>query len=288
MITIHNNNDERYVSSKDLHKVLSYSQKNYARDMQKWLNTPYLFPNKTEFSLPVKNYDYIPSSRMRSGDYQGVINGIFADDFLIRLELAKLIALDSNSRFKQRFVQWLLTLENKVENLQYVSKDLVLALLEMARLCSYIDNQFKYYREHKDIWMEFLEKGEYAEFDKWRNQILKIDYYKKVEEQYHISYVIGKARTKIERLAFLDSLESVRNSMFDYLKIVMHRIDPLFHRSTEKALDLANFTRKMYESFGMKVDLKPRHYKPNEQIDMFRDIETIDYDLIAKGLAQLT
>lgn len=75
--------------------------------------------------------------------------------------------------------------------------------------------------------------------------------------------------------------------MFDFLKIIMHRIDPLYHKSTEKALDLANFTQKMYKQFGMTVDLKPRHYRRSEQMEMFRDIEAIDYSLIKRGLKQL-
>lgn len=284
MITIHKFNEERYVTSKDLHKILDYSPSHYARDVEKWIGTMYLFPNKQEFTLPVKNYDFI---QFEDRDYDSLISRSMSLEYWIRLELAKLIALDSQSKFKQKFVQWLLSLESKVENLQLVSRDLVLALLEIAKLCSYIDNQISFYKEHKEIWLEFLERNEYAEFDKWRNRILQINSYKEIENQYHINAIFGKARTKIERLAFLDSLESVRNSMFDFLKIIMHRIDPLYHKSTEKALDLANFTQKMYKQFGMSVDLKPRHYRRSEQMEMFRDIEAIDYSLIERGLKQL-
>jgi hypothetical protein len=134
MIQIHYINNGRYCSSRDLHGVLKLNPINYARDVKRWITSTYLFQGKKQLIRPVARYDYIlganegHSSLMKSGENQGfnrlTKEGNFAGEFMIRLELVKLITLYGKSKVKDLFVQWLLSLDEKYENHEMVSPDL--------------------------------------------------------------------------------------------------------------------------------------------------------------------
>ena len=117
--------------------------------------------------------------------------------------------------------------------------------------------------------------------------LLKIDRSETIKSKYHISANIGNLNTKIEQIAFLDSLQSIRNAVFDAIKMVFNKVDPLFPKSEEKALDLANFTREMFQSAGLTPDIKHKHYRRGDQMELFGKIENIDFSLIDKAIVAL-
>lgn len=298
--------EERYVSSKDLYNVLELNLGNYAANLKAWFSKEYLFQGKKEFSLPVKFYDYILiteqkpahlplgpvalSDLLSSNGYSYPTRSELSskkkpsEDYLIRLEFAKLIALDSSSRFKKQFVQWLLSLDAKLENNQLLSRSTLLGLMEMVKLCTYIDNQLTYYKNHKATFFELKEEDDsWNEFDLWRNRVLKLLNDAELTEQYiKIKGVKpSKHMTKIEKYAILDTLESIRASLFDFLVPQVNNIS--------KAKDLSSFVKELFQQAGVtQFDIKPKGYSPNGQLDLFRGIQEIDVRLVSQTLKELS
>ncbi len=289
MIQIHYINDGRYCSAKELHKVLNFNPAHYARDVKKWLTSEYLFQGKKQLTKPVANYDYRQfiaensnSPSMVSVDNQIVKfqpkGGNFASEFMIRLELVKLITLHGNSKVKDLFVQWLLSLEEKFENHELVSPDLICGLLELAHLCTYMDNQIQYYNEHRRFTQEQVEDNKYYEFDVWRNAVLKIENATAVKSQYKTMGRIGNLITKREQQSSIDGYKGIRDAIFDFVKLCYNQIDYYFPESTEKSLTLANMTERIMKVAreGQRPDIKPRGYVSTAQLDLYREDKGAD------------
>jgi phage anti-repressor protein len=284
MLQLHYYNENQYVNSKELHTVLQLNQTNYSRDLKAWLSAEYLFQGKSEFSLPVRNYDYINSSYTTNAHYQPHITEVVG----LRLEFAKLITLDSKSPLKKQFVQWLLSLEAKVESFQLMSRELILGLLEISKLCTYIDNQLAYYAEHKRLYFQNKEEEDgWDEFDKFRNSVLGLMTLGEVRAQYEERYLRkpSKELTKIELNSILNSLQSLRASMFDFLA---QQSSTYSNANALRARDLSSFVVQLYRAVGIdSVDIKPRGFSESGQLNMFYKSEDIDFMLISKTVKQI-
>lgn len=293
-------NDEKYIWAKFLHRELNLDEIHYSRNIQKWLSLKYLFQNTREYKLPVENYHFYPASKVHNKSNNSIQSigslisnlhllrpeneksrGNFSEDYLVHLELAKLIVVNSKSKFKDKLIQWLFSLESKVENYKLISQETILGLLEISKFCTYIDSQLEYYKKHKDAYFEFKEPDDdWKEFDRWRNSILQLDDFWKTRKDYDKIKQVGNLTTKIERIAMMDSLTSIRNSLFDFLAVAL---SPYTNSNLLKARDLANFVQNIYHTIGVqKVDIMPRNYLKNGMRDMFEKYTEIDMMLIYK------
>lgn len=305
-------NEDRYVWAKSLHLALELSENQYSRDIKRWFSTKYLFQNNREYKEPVKNYDYFQSKdlvgkigvkepqsisslisdivhpTLMSSENKGP--GNFSENYLIRFELAKIITVNSNCKLKDKLVQWLLSIEADLENNQIITRKSLLGLMEMVKMCTYIDNQLEYYKQHKKKFFEGKESEDsWKEFDNYRNSILKLF----SESQLNAKYIELKKETpkssytKIEKYAIVDGLESIRASLFDFLT---QRFDPYGHKNILKARDLADFVKQVFESAGVTdFNFKPKNYNPRGQLNLFVPIEEIvDIKLISQAIKELS
>lgn len=265
-----------------------------------------MFQGKDDFSYPVENYDFFDSPSVESRKDSDIvsigdlINSSFgqsressknlkdnsAKDYMIRLELSKLIALDSESTNKKKYVQWLLSIENKVENFKLISQDMILGILEISKFCTYIDTQLEYYKAHKDAHFELKEEDDdWKAFDQWRNRLLQLDDLWKTRKEYDKIKQFGNLQTKIERIAMMDSLTSIRNALFDFLAVAL---TPYTHPNLMKARDLANFVKSIYDTLGVtRVDILPRNYGKNGMRDLFEKHHDIDFLLVHRTVKNL-
>lgn len=300
MIQIHYVNNGRYCSSKDLHQVLKLNPAHYTRDVKKWLTSTYPFQGKKELTKPVANYDYrllaeqSHSPLMMSVDNQ-TFNRLtkeskFSGEFMIRLELVKLVTLYGKSKVRDQFVRWLLSLDEMVESHELISPDLLFGLLELAKLCTYIDRQLQYYNDHKKTWQELIEDNRFHEFDVWRNKVLDIPNANTIKTKYREMVRIGNLVSKREQESSIDPYKSIRNAIFDFIKVQYQQIDYYFPESTEKALTLANMTQRILKLAGGTPDIKPRGYEVTNQLEIGKDrieeeprIETVSR-LITKNI----
>jgi hypothetical protein len=303
-IQIVTHNDERYVWVKDLYKELELRPSNYASNLKAWFSKEYLFQGKKILTVPVKNYDYIHiddierQSSIKTPASIGQLlsdsvhsyptrseqgrRGKYAGNYLIRLEFAKLITLESSSSLKKQFVHWLLSVEAQLEGNQLLSKSTMFGLMEIVKLCTYIDNQLAYYKDHKANYFESKEpEDSWNEFDRWRNSVLGLLSEADLTEEYiKIKGVKpSKSLTKIEKLAILDALGRIRSSMFDFLSLQLQ---------IKQARDLSDFVKVLFEKAGVtQFDMKPKGFSPNGQLDLFRGIQEIDVKLITQTLREL-
>lgn len=289
MIKIHYINNGRYCSSRDLHKILELNHAHYARDVKKWVNSSYLFQGKAQLTKPVYNYDYLPmtenqySPRMVSIENERVKGrnrvGNFSEEFMVRLELVKLVTLHGNSKVKDLFVQWLLSLDNMVESHELISQDMLFGLLELSRLCAYMDRQMQYYAEHKKTWQDIVEDNRFWEFDVWRNRVLDSSSAQTIREQYKKMSRIGNLGSKREQENSINPYKGIRDAIFDFIKVQYHQIDYYFPESTEKALTLANLTQRILEKAGGTPTIKPKGYVATGQIEIGKDCPDAEPDI---------
>jgi hypothetical protein len=200
-----------------------------------------------------------------------------------------LIALDTNSIFKKQFVQWLLSLDAKVESFELISRQSLLGLMEIVKMCTYIDNQLFYYKSHKTKYFEFKEDdNKWDEFDKFRNSLLKLGTTSSLNAKYFekVGKIPTSKLTKIEKLAIVDALESIRSGLFDFLSM---QFEPYTSKNIHKAKDLADFVKKMFDVAGIdNFDFKGKGYDRNGiQYDLFRKVDDIDLMLISQTIKLL-
>lgn len=302
-------NEDKYVWSKDLHRALDLADSNYSKNVEGWLNNDYLFLGKYDFSKPVRNYDYflegdIGRSAQLSSPFKTIGSlipsfsgqsetvekrrGNFSTNYLLRLEFSKLIALDSNSKQKKVYVQWLLSLEARLEKYQLISQQALLGLMEMVKMCSYIDNQLQYYKTHKNKYFEEKDADDsWKDFDRFRNSIMQIMDERQIDNVYSDMFnSTPKTKlTKIEKLAIIDSLESVRSSLFDFLT---QQLTPYTFSNISRAKDLANLVQKMFDAAGVhKIDIKGRGETTTSQLNLFYKVEDINLRLIQQTVNEL-
>jgi hypothetical protein len=108
-----------------------------------------------------------------------------------------------------------------------LSHDQILFLVRLKEVFKYVAHQELIEDAHKDVFVaQSKARNAFAEFHGWRNKILDIEP-KVIDErvkQYCIDNRIALTKSmlrksKNEKLLMLDSYESVRNAVWDFLKI---------------------------------------------------------------------
>lgn len=117
-----------YVSAIEFHKLLDLSDKNYSRNIRKWFfEDDYLFQGEMVIINPRENIDYFlhstlfPNNHKRSSLMRSAENVNVRQEYYLSKELSKLIAINSKSHIKKKYVQWLLEQEAKIESLEYLT-----------------------------------------------------------------------------------------------------------------------------------------------------------------------
>jgi len=121
----------------------------------------------------------------------------------------------------------LLKVEQKVNSHELVSHDQVIYLLELIQVFKYVVNQEAIEKAHKEIYAANTKsKSPFAEYNDWRNEVLKLEP-KKVDERL-IAYCNEKNiaatkemlnRPKKNKLLFYDKPQTVINAVWDFLKV---------------------------------------------------------------------
>ena len=155
----------RYVLARNLHAALRLSAVNYSRDVKQWLAEDYGFAD--DIRQPIEGQEY--SSYTKSTSLQG---GQPAQDYFIKLNLAKLITLNSRSPVKKEFARYLLSLEEKVEHADLLTPDQVVAMMDVAGAMTLISCQESAERQH---YQKYLERGN-SKYDWWDHRAALLGY----------------------------------------------------------------------------------------------------------------
>lgn len=120
----------KVIAASNLYQVLDLPKAQYVKNVKNWLTDVYEF--RDGIRKPIAMQDF--SKRKNTA------NVIF-DDYYISVELAKKITLNSNSKKKHKYAKHLLALEDKVENAELLSKDQVIAIVELSKAMGAISCQ---------------------------------------------------------------------------------------------------------------------------------------------------
>lgn len=196
----------RYVMARNLHTALGLSPANYSRDVKQWFSDDYGFAD--DVRRPIEGQEY--SSYMGSTPAQG---GQTAQDYFIRLNLAKLITLSSRSPAKKQYARYLMQLEQKVEDADLLTPEQVIAMMDVAQAMTLISCQKSAERQHRAA---FIRKGG-TDYDWWeyRTKLMGIT----LDELRNAMYKMGRNAARHNRRVLLQQTgnkhHTIREAVID-------------------------------------------------------------------------
>jgi phage anti-repressor protein len=149
----------KVVAASNLYQVLELPKAQYVKNLKKWLTNVYEF--RDGIRKPIILQDY--SKRKMPAN-------ILFDDYYISVELAKKITLMSSSKKKHKYAKHLLSLEDKVENAELLSKDQVMAVLELSKVMGVMSCQTASEEAHLRTY-ELRNGGSSANWWNFRSQL---------------------------------------------------------------------------------------------------------------------
>ena len=192
----------KVVLATNLHMVLELPNHHYTANVRKWLNDIYEF--KDGIRKPVRLRDY---ANRRNRDNHIV------DDYYLSVELAKLITLNSRSKVKQKYAKWLFSLEDQVENAELLTKDQVLAVLELTRAMGLVSCQEASERRHLEVYTD-RNGGSASNWWKHRSEVLGYSMEKLRDKLRHVGRNI-KGKSQRQMLMQVDKYEMIRTGIID-------------------------------------------------------------------------
>lgn len=286
-------NDEEFVSSITFHEMLELRTTDYSRNVKEWLAEDYLFQKENGLRKPVEGLDYYSYQTLKTSiegfsaqtlkthpnEYSPQtaktpnVGGRPKVEYFFSKELTKLIALNSKSKVKKQYVQWLLSLESKVENMELLNFDQIAYVMKLIQVFKYVAHQKQAEATHKEVFAanytaQYKGKSDttiYAEFHKYRNAILNIapEIIKERIQRYCNENAYKPMTTKREQIRFLDSYESIKIAVFDFMKIAEKPDKASLKISAaayeiSKRMDIALSDQNIDDMFNEKEQLNER------------------------------
>ncbi|MEN0003029.1 MAG: hypothetical protein AAF798_02755 [Bacteroidota bacterium] len=192
----------KVVKATDLHQALQLTDHHYPANVRKWLNDVYEF--RDGIRKPLRMQDFAP----RKAKEPTVIK-----DYYLSIELAKMIALNSRSKVKQKYAKSLLALEEQVEQAELLTKEQVLALVELAQAMSFMTCQESCEKQHLQTY-ESRNGGKANDWWQYRAQVLGYNA-DKLRRQLQHQGASPKGKTQRQMLLQLDQHETIRTGIID-------------------------------------------------------------------------
>jgi len=127
----------KVVTASGLHAALKLADYQYVRNITKWLGDVYAFDDDVRKPIELKDFA------------RRVMKVSKLQDYYISLEMARLITLNTDSEVKQEYARWLLSLENKVRDTELLSKDQVMAVIELTKVMGLMSCQQSVEKSHQ-------------------------------------------------------------------------------------------------------------------------------------------
>ncbi len=191
----------KVVTASNLHLALELPNKHFAANLKRWLSDVYEFRDGIRKPESFKDYAKRPAKEE------------VVDDYYLSVELAKLIALNSKSKVKQKYATWLLHLEDQVENAELLTTDQVLGVLELAKVMGMVSCQAACEQRHLQTYEE-RNGGSAANWWNFRANVFGYS----TDQLKSTLRNLGKAsegRTRRQMLMQLDKYEMVRAAIID-------------------------------------------------------------------------
>lgn len=194
----------KVVTATNLHYVLQLPNHHYGMNVKKWLSDVYEF--REGIRRPAAMQDY--AKRIVKGSPEVM------EDYYLSIEFAKLIVLQSRSKFKQKYARLLLSLEEQPESAELLNKEQVVAIIDIVRAMGLVSCQESCEREHQQAY-ELQNDGSHpSEWWKHRAEVLGYSA-ESLREQMKAIGKNARGKTQREMLIHLDKYEIVRAAVID-------------------------------------------------------------------------
>lgn len=188
----------KVVTASALYHALELAPTHYNASVKKWINEFYQF--RDGIRKPERFQDFATRK---------VKEHPVMTDYYLSVELAKLIALNSNSKLKLRYAKYLYRLEEKEERIENLSAEQVKALIKLTKEVRDDQKRQEYERAHLKVYKE--RNGDSpANWWKYREQLLGYSLEalrRKYRRKAHISHK--------QILADVDPYELIRTGIID-------------------------------------------------------------------------
>jgi len=191
----------KIVTASNLHKALDLPNSAYAKNVKKWLSDLYEFR------------DGIRKPESRKDFSKRVVKHSVVDDYYISVELAKMIALSSRSKVKQKYAKWLCSLEDKVENAELITKDQVETVLELSKVMGLVSCQAATEQKHLQTY-ESRNNGQANNWWKYRSALVGYSLDKLKDAVRKLGHS-PKGKSQRQLLMMIDRYEMIRTSVID-------------------------------------------------------------------------
>lgn len=211
------------ITAKHLFEGLGLNEPQYTKRVKNWFTYKCMWKDSS-YTLPIEGKHY--SSRSQSKKSKGD----FTQNYDIALEFAKWIVINSNSQLKDEYVAWLLELERQKENLELLTKDQMVFIMQMIQAFKYIDRQKKVVEDHSLKYVyERANTGRskshlFAMFHQFRNSKLDITKEDVAERLKEYCIENGKSlemlkKPKFTQIFTMDNYETLKHAIWDFLKV---------------------------------------------------------------------
>jgi len=248
----------KVVTTTNLHLALDLPKQQYATNSKKWLNDVY------EFRDGIRKPERMKDFAKRPTKGQSVV-----DDYYISVELAKMITLNSKSKKKQKYAKWLLSLEDKVENAELLTKEQVLAVLELSKVMGMVSVQTATEQKHLEIY-ESRNDGQSNNWWPFRSEVMGYSA-QGLRKKLTAMGKNAKGKTQRQMLMHLDKYEMVRTSIIDLFMSM--------GKSERYARNLGDLAKIFAKELNVEIfdDRKaPTFFAPNYNLDLANDIKNME------------
>jgi len=149
-------------------------------------------------------------------------HGRFRQEYFIHIDFAMKLCMVSRSKKGEELRDELVKMVRKVENKDLLTHEQVLYLVKLKEVFKYISNCQEIQKKHLDTYVaKSHSKNPFAEFYTFRNAILglgKEEINERLKRYCIENQKSTKATTQIEKLAFINKYEVLRNGIWDYLE----------------------------------------------------------------------
>jgi len=191
----------KVVTACNLHAVLGISNQHYSSNVKKWFCDVYEFRDGIRKPEYMKDYSKRPS------------NDNLLDDYYLSVELAKMITLNSRSKVKQKFANWLLNLDNKLENAELLTTEQVISVLELAKVMGLVSCQAACEKQHHKIYEE-RNSGSAANWWNFRSEVLGYSA-EQLKKAMQMNGKKANGKSQRQMLMLVDKYEMVRTAVID-------------------------------------------------------------------------
>lgn len=193
------------VKATELYDKLGLKKEDYSRFIKReLLNNPY---------ADDKSYYAQAQSEIK--------HGRFRQEYFIHIDFAMKLCMISRSKNGEELRNELVSMVRKIENHDYLTHEQVLYLVKLKEVFKFISNCQEAQKKHMDKFTKASRsKNPFAEFYTFRNRILglgreEID--QRLKQYCVENQKTTKVSTQIEKLAFINKYEVLRNGIWDYL-----------------------------------------------------------------------